>query len=328
MVLITGATGFLGAHLTCFLLSKGQKVRALQRANSSKEQFDYIAKYYFGEGNKLPLESLEWCQADVLQIPELEDAMQGVEKVYHCAAMVSFMQKDDKIMHKINVEGTANIVNLCLSNNIKKLCYVSSTAALGRTGEGKTITEETEWTDSKHNTNYAISKYLAEMEVWRGREEGLNVVVVNPSVILGVSGSPVGSASIVQKAKNGFPFYTKGQNGFVDVEDLTSIMYQLMESEISGEQFLCVGENWTFQKLFTEAAATRGLKPPKYLVSPWMAEIGWRVGGVFSFLFGIESLITRETARSSQKTFTYSNEKVKEKLGFEFTPLEKTIKKE
>lgn len=328
MVLITGATGFLGAHLTCFLLKNGQKVRALQRENSSKEQFNYIANYYFSEGEKQLLDSIEWVIGDVLQIPELEHAMQGVDKIYHCAAMVSFKQKDAKIMHKINVEGTANVVNLALENKVSKLCYVSSTAALGRTGEGKTITEETEWTDSKYNSNYAITKYLAEMEVWRGKEEGLNVVVVNPSVILGVSGSPVGSASIVQKAKNGFPFYTQGQNGFVDVEDVVQIMYRLMESDIAGEQFLCVAENWTFEKLFKSAAATKGLKPPSIRIAPWMAEIGWRVSGVMSYITGLPSLITKETARSSQKTFTYSNEKIKRRLDYTFIPLEVTIKKE
>lgn len=327
MVLITGATGFLGAHLTCLLLQKGQIVRALKRESSDMDQFSFVYKYYFGESPIKENLNLEWFLGDILDIPSMENALNGVNKVYHCAAMVSFSQKDAKMLEKVNIEGTANVANLCLSHGIEKLCYVSSTAALGRTGEGKEITEETDWVDSRQNTNYAISKYLAEMEVWRAYEEGLNVVIVNPSVILGVTGTAVGSASIIQKAKNGFPFYTRGQNGFVDVEDVSKIMFQLMESNIEGEQFLCVAENWTFEKLFKTAAKQKGLKVPKYRIRPWMAEIGWRVMGVFAFLLGAKPLITRETARSSQKKYTYSSKKVKDTLGFEFTPLEKTIGK-
>ena len=213
MVLITGATGFLGAHLSCLLLQKGEIVRALKRDSSSMDQFDFISTYYFKEEKEQFLKNLEWVNGDILDIPSLQEQFNGVHKVYHCAALVSFKEKDQKALTKVNVEGTANVVNMALTQGIKKLCYVSSTAAIGRTLSGQTINEETEWTDSKYNTNYAISKYLAEMEVWRAQEEGLNTVIVNPSVILGVTGVPVGSASIVKKAKNGFPFYTKGQNG-------------------------------------------------------------------------------------------------------------------
>lgn len=327
MVLITGATGFLGAHLTCLLLKKGEHVRAIKRESSDMDQFNFIYKYYFGESPKEEINNFEWTIGDILNIPSLESAMEGIEKVYHCAAMVSFAQKDAKRMVKVNLEGTANVVNLCLANKVNKLCYVSSTAALGRTEDNNVISEETEWVDSKYNTNYAISKYLAEMEVWRAKEEGLNVVIVNPSVIVGVTGTAVGSASIVQKAKNGFPFYTKGQNGFVDVEDVSKIMYQLMESEISGEQFLCVSENWTFEKLFKTAAKQKGIKEPRFCIKPWIAEVGWRVMGIIAFLFGSKPLISRETARSSQKKYTYSNEKVKKILHFEFESLENTLKK-
>jgi len=327
MVLITGATGFLGAHLACLLLKEREKVRAIRRDSSSMDQFDFIYKYHFGESPKEEIKNFEWVVGDILNIPSMESALEGIEKVYHCAAMVSFLQKEEKQMVKINMEGTANVVNLCLTHNIKKLCYVSSTAALGRAEAGNVITEETDWVDSKYNSNYAISKYLAEMEVWRAAEEGLNVVIVNPSVILGVTGTAVGSASIVQKAKNGFPFYTKGQNGFVDVEDVSKIMYQLMESDVNGEQFLCVSENWTFEKLFKTTAKQKGIKAPKFCIKPWMAELGWRVVGVISFLLGAKPLITRETARSSQKKYAYSNEKVKKTLHFEFESLENTLKK-
>lgn len=326
MVLITGATGFLGAHLTCLLLKKGEPVRALRRSSSSLTLFNLIYEYHFG--NQRPEDNnLQWVEGDILDIPSLEEAFKGVKNVYHCAAQVSFNKKDRKSLMKVNVEGTANVVNMSLSHNIDKLCYASSTAAIGRSIDNTHITEETDWVDSKLNTRYAISKYLAEMEVWRGSEEGLNTVIINPSVIIGVSDGKNGAAKFFSKVKNGMKLYTNGINGFVDVEDVANCMINLMKSGISSEKFLCVGDNWSFKDLFSSIASNFSLKSPNFHVKRWMGEIGWRLAGILSFITGKEPFVTRESARSSQNTFYYSSDKIKTALDFEFTPLEATIKK-
>jgi dihydroflavonol-4-reductase len=326
MVLITGATGFLGAHLACLLLKKGQIVRALRRSTSSMDLFNLIYEYHFGQ-KPSKNDGLEWVEGDILDIPSLERAIVGVDKLYHCAAQVSFNKKDRKSLMKVNVEGTANVVNVALSSNISKLCYASSTAAIGRSPENKHITEESDWTDSKLNTRYAISKYHAEMEVWRGIEEGLNAVIINPSVIVGISDGKNGAAKIFGNIKKGMKLYTEGVNGFVDVEDVSNCMINLMESDIQSEKFLCVGDNWSFKKLFSEVAKNFDMKAPSVNVKRWMGEIGWRLAGILAFITGNEPFVTRESARSSQNEFYYSSNKIINALNFQFTPLDKTVEK-
>ena len=183
MVLITGATGLVGSHLALHLLENNERIRAIYRTKTSIEKTKSLFKLY---GKESLFEQIEWIEADINDIPSLEIAFKGVEYVYHCAALISFDPKDEKKLRKINIEGTANIVNFCLAFNVKKLCHVSSIAALGDLMEHETlITEETIWNPEKHHSDYAISKYGAEMEIWRGLQEGLPVVIINPGVILG-----------------------------------------------------------------------------------------------------------------------------------------------
>jgi dihydroflavonol-4-reductase len=168
LIVVSGATGFLGAHVVCRLLQKGQQVRALKRENSSLAEFNYIYSLLFN--TQQALSNLTWVNADVLDVPALEIALQGVTEVYHCAAMVSFSQKDKEQMMQINVQGTANMVNISLQCGVQKFAHISSIAALGREKSGIEVTEKTKWVNSKLNSNYAISKYKAEMGVWRASD--------------------------------------------------------------------------------------------------------------------------------------------------------------
>ena len=183
MILVTGATGLVGSHLLLHLLQNGEEVRALYRNQENIQK----TKALFQWKNQSDLfEKINWFQGCITEIPSLEIAFQDIDYVYHCAAVISFNPNDEEILRKANIEGTANIVNFCLAKNIKKLCYVSSIAALGDLQEHENIiTEETEWNPEKPHSDYAITKYGAEMEVWRGQEEGLDSIVVNPGVILG-----------------------------------------------------------------------------------------------------------------------------------------------
>ncbi|GAA0530820.1 NAD-dependent epimerase/dehydratase family protein [Chitinophaga japonensis] len=314
MILVTGGTGFLGSYLLRALVNAGQPVRALYR----KQIPDVLRDIQH---------QVQWLQGDILDIISLEEALQDVTQVYHCAAVVSFQPRHHREMMHVNIEGTANVVNLSLDAGVQKLVHVSSVAALGRAKEGKMIDEDCEWQDSGNNSQYAISKYRSEMEVWRGIAEGLPAVIVNPSIILG-SGfwQDGGSGALVKNAWKEFPFYTSGVNGFVDVRDVVEAMRLLMDSGISGERFVLSADNWSYYDLFSEMAAQLGRKPPHISVQPWMAEIVWRMEKLKGFFSGRPPLVTRETARTAQLKVYYSSEKIQRLLpAFRFAPLKETI---
>lgn len=305
----------MGSHLIRALVAAGKPVRALYRQQPSPRLEDLSGK-------------IEWVPGDILDVGALEDAMAGVTQVYHCAAVVSFQAGDEDRILKINVEGTANVVNMALDAGVKKLLFVSSVAAIGRARAGIAINEECEWEESKNNSRYSISKFLGEMEVWRGIAEGLDAVIINPAIILGAGFWKEGSGALFKNAWNEFPFYTQGINGFVDVEDVTQAMIQLMDSDISGERFIVSADNWNYQQLFTTMAEALGRKPPHIAVRPWMAELIWRMEKVKGMITGKRPLLTKETARTAQIKVYYENRKILKALpGFHFRPLQDTIKR-
>lgn len=326
MIFVTGATGLLGSHLLVELLKRDKTIRALKRSSSNLDDVKTVFDHFFGDQSAQMFNKIEWVEGDILDICSLEEGMEGCDTVYHCAALVSFIKRDWKRLMKINKEGTANVVNVCLGANVKKLCYVSSTAAIGRS-ETKSIYDETsKWKNSSENSNYAISKYSAENEVWRAHEEGLDVVIVNPSVILGVGNWNESSLSIFKVVKKGLKFFTPGTNAFVDARDVAYIISELAERNIVNERFLVISENVPFKDLFEKIAREFGVKAPSIAVKKWMAGVAWRLEGVLAFLFGKKQNITKETAQSSMATNCYSNEKVKAALDFEFIPIEQSVK--
>ena len=315
MILVTGGTGFLGSHLIRALVAAGKPVRALYRQQPSPRLQDISDK-------------IEWVPGDILDIFSLEDALVGVTHVYHCAAIVSFQAADRDRLLKINVEGTANVVNMSLDAGVKKLLYVSSVAAIGRARENAAVNEECEWVDSKNNSRYSISKFQGEMEVWRGIAEGLDAVIVNPSIILGSGFWDDGSGALLKNAWKEFPYYTQGVNGFVDVEDVVLAMIQLMDGDINAERFILSADNWDYRRLFTTMATALGKKPPHIAAKPWMAEAVWRVEKMKGMITGKRPLVTKETARTAQMKVYYENRKVLAALpGFQFRPLEQTIQR-
>lgn len=313
MILVTGGTGFLGSYLLRSLVKAGKPVRALYRQHIPPQINDIKDK-------------VEWVKGDVLDIGALEDAMQGVEKIYHCAAVVSFQPDKKAEMLQVNIDGTANVVNLALEAGIKKIVHVSSVAALGRAKAEANISEHIEWEDSKNNSSYAISKHLSEMEIWRGIAEGLDAVIVNPSIILGSGFWNDGSGMLLKNAWKEFPYYTTGINGFVDVQDVVDVMMSLMESDITAQRFILSAENWPYRQLFNTMAAALGKKPPHIATKPWMAEVVWRLEKVKGKITGKKPLLTRETARTAQLKIYYNNEKILKALpAFRFKPLEETV---
>jgi nucleoside-diphosphate-sugar epimerase len=314
-VLVTGGTGFIGAYIIKALVEKGYPVRAIRRSNK--------LPFFISPGI---LNKVEWVTSDVLEVISLNEAMDGVDAVIHSAALVSFVRSERRQMYNTNVDGTANIVNLALENGIKKLVHISSISALGRTFAGEHVTEEKKWTTSKLNSHYGISKYKAEMEVWRAMGEGLNAVIINPSTVLGFGNWHDSSCAIFKNMYKGFPWYTTGVNGFVDVEDVAKLTVLLMESNITEERFIINHENWEFKKLFDLLADGFGQKHPSWHATPFLSSIAWRIEKLKSVLKGAKPLLTKETTLIALSKTYWENDKILRAIpGFSFTPLEQCI---
>jgi dihydroflavonol-4-reductase len=317
MILITGGTGLVGAHLILHLIEIGEsKIRAIYR----NPKHIIKAKTLFELYKKSELFSnIEWVKADILDIPSLEIAFQDIDYVYHCAAIISFNPDDEDQLRKVNIEGTANIVNFCIDKKVKKLCHVSSIAALGDLTQNETlITEETEWNPEALHSDYAISKYGAEMEVWRGLQEGLNCVIVNPGVIFGPGFFKQGSGTLFTAIKKGFPFYTNGMSAYVCVFDVVKTMRLLMHSQISGERFIIISENLTYKEIIFLIANKIDAKRPKIHAKPWLLSLAWRLDWLISLLFGSKRKISKLSSISLQKKEEVSNKKIKLYLNYTF----------
>ena len=333
MILITGATGFVGAHLALHLTEKGRSILAIYRNEVAKKKtkslFEMYKKGYL-------FDQITWILADITDIPSLEVAFENVEYVYHCAAKISFDPRDESKLRKINIEGTANVVNFCLAKGVKKLCFVSSIAALGDLPEynsfdentdsfSKICDEETDWNPEKPHSDYAISKYGAEMELWRGHQEGLEVVIVNPGIILG----PVpktwnreeGSFKLISTLSKGLKYYTQGTTGFVGVQDVARCMVQLMEGHWSGQRYILVSENLSYQDIATQIAKSLEVASPEVEAKKWMTEIAWRWDWIAANLFFQKRNLTKAIAKSLHTQDCYSNKKVVTTLDFDFEPI-------
>jgi nucleoside-diphosphate-sugar epimerase len=324
MILVTGATGLVGSYLLYDLLRSEEPVRALLH---NPQSLNHTRKIFTGLGADAEelIRKIDWVDGDVLDYFSLLDAMKGVQKVYHCAAIVSFDPRDRDLMMKINVDGTANVVNAALEAGVDKLCHVSSIAALGRTENSNIIDEKSQFRTSSHNSKYSLSKFAGEREVWRGTAEGLKAVVVNPSVILGYSDSDKGSTKMFSTIFRNSMFYGTGINGFVDVQDVVRAMIGLMESKVQNERFVVSGGDFSYREIFTLIARSFGKSDPKFAVPGQVLDIVWRLEWLRGKLTGAKPLITKETARTSKGSFYYSTKKLHCTFNFEFTPIEKTI---
>lgn len=312
MILVTGATGFLGAELVSQLTGQNLQVRAVRRSSSVVPSLL--------QNNPL----VQWHIADINETESLTEAFEGVTKVYHCAAFVSFDPKDKAKLLKINIEGTANIVNLCLDFNVR-LLHVSSIAALGDAKNNQLITEKEFWDYNPKAHNYAISKYQGEMEVWRGIAEGLDAVIVNPAVIIGKNAGFNGSGAIFKLVKDGLRFYTDGATGIVDVEDVAKCMVLLMDSDISAERFTLSADNLHYKDFFAQIAQGFNVKAPSKEAKPWMLGLAWRAAKLASLFTGKPAALTKDAARSSFNLSFYSNQKVTKTLKYKFKPLNQSI---
>jgi nucleoside-diphosphate-sugar epimerase len=313
-ILVTGGTGFIGSYLLRYLVQQGfTQVHALRRHGSRLDLVGDVA------------DKIHWVAGDILDLPSLEEAMQGVSQVYHCAAIVSLSSKDASRMLHVNEVGTANVVNVALACGVGKLVHVSSIAALGRTKSGDTITEQTKWEENKLNSHYAISKRLSEMQIWRGKEEGLTVAIVNPALVIGSGFWSEGTARIMSMVAKGLPFYPVGGSGFVDVRDVARFCMLLMNSDLQGERYILCGENLMQRDFLSRVATVLSKRPPWIAATPLISSLAWYGSWLLSLFTRRGTLITRESMRVSNSTFRYNNSKSTSVFGFRYTPIDETI---
>jgi len=321
MYLLTGATGFLGPPIMLEMLQNGKKLRVLRRASSSL----ISAEKYFALKGALPLlESVEWFEGDLLDPLSVLDAMQGVSHVVHAAGYISFNPRDKQKLYDINMEGTANIVNAALACGVKKLLYVSSVAALGAVRD-EVIRETTPWKFSPLNTVYGDSKYAGEREVWRGMEEGLDVLIAEPSIILGYGDAGKGGPSICRNVKKGLRYYPAGSHGYVSAEDVAKAVILLLRSDRVNEKFILSAGNFTHREILSTIAKALGSKVPAKKASSRMLSLAWRWEYLAGRLNGRKARITRELAQTMQLDLKFSGDKILELEGFHYTPIGKAI---
>ena len=318
MILVTGGTGLTGSHLLLYLTRKGIKVRAIYRTEQSLKKTKNLFKYYSAEPDKL-WSFIEWMQADITDFTSLEPVFEGITEIFHTAAKVSFKPKDIEILMQTNVEGTANLLHLSIEHKIKKFLYVSSIAALGTYDHP--VTEKTYWNWKEKHSDYAVSKYLGEMEVWRAGQEGVPIVIINPSVILGAHFWENGTGQIVNKINNGMRFYPPGSNGFVDVWDVVKIMTELMQKNIVNQSFIVSGYNKSYKELLSAIAKSLGKQPPKFILPRFIGNLIYRIGRITG-----KGITSKAMLNSLYRHTHYSSQKIIDELNFNFIPFEASIR--
>ena len=324
MVLVTGGTGLIGSHLLYRLVKNNERVKAIYRTEKKLKIVEKVFSYYT-ENHKVAFNKIEWVKADLLDIPSLSEAFKEVTHVFHCAAFVSFEPDKYYLLRQTNIEGTANIVNLCIANNVEKLCYVSSIAAVGEVNKDGEISEDSEWNREADNSVYAITKYGAEVEVWRGSQEGLDVVIVNPGVVLGAGIWRYGSGSIFNRVYKGNPYYTIGSIGLVDIEDVVNIMIKLIESDIKNERFVLVGENWTYKQFLQTISKNLEVVLPNKEAKKWQLQLSWRLDWLIHKIKGRRRRLTKQLVKTLITVKFYNNQKIKTSINYNFKPIEKSI---
>jgi len=326
MIVVTGGTGMVGSYILLELIRQGKQVKAIKRYDSKTKYTRKIFDYFGGLQSEIMFSKIEWIDCDILDYDKLMDVFRNADVVYHSAAIVSFDKRDKNLMQKINVTGTENVVNICLELKIPQLVYISSVAALGTPLNGEMTNEEHYPSPDQIFSGYSLSKYKSEMEVWRGIYEGLNTVIVNPSIILGAGNWQHGSPQLIATVGKGLKYYTKGISGFVDVRDVAKIAIELSDKKIFNERFILSAENISYQTLFEKTADALHVKRPSTYASSTLTEIGWRLAKIKSIIFLQNPLITKQSARSSHKQSYYSNKKIIDVLNYNFIPIEQSIK--
>jgi dihydroflavonol-4-reductase len=325
MNLITGGTGFLGSHLAALLLKKQEEVSILKRPSGNTVETELIFRYHFGEESHHYLKKISFIPGNITEASSLKKAMPGVKHVYHCAAVVSFYRKDLVAMQEINVRGTETLINVLADYPIEKLCHVSSISALGRSSNDALTNEQTMWENHGQNSAYAISKYKAELEVWRGIAEGLPAFIVQPGIILGPGLWNKGTCKLFTLVDNGLKFFTHGVSGYIDAEDAAEVMIRLTQSNFQNDRFLLVSENLSYKDLLKMIADSIGKTSPTIHAGYYARKLLVMADAIRAGITGKPSTYSKDFARVAGSVSRYDASKIKEALSYRFRPINDTI---
>lgn len=325
MNLITGATGIVGAHVALKLLEAGETVVAIKRSGTDISKTKTLFGYYTSNAQDL-FDKIKWIEADINDIYSILDALEGIDTVYHCAGFVSFDSRDDKKLFKINAEGTANVVNACLEKNIKTLCHVSSIATLQNPDITSGIDESVYWKSSPRASAYAISKYNAEREVWRGVEEGLNAVIVNPGIVLSPGFWNQSSGTLFSKAHKGMVFYTEGSTATIDARDVATCMIELVKTKQYNKRFVLIENNYSYKEILSIIHQQFSKKTPSIKATKWLLNTASFFEKIVSMFSGGSWQLSQETISSLTDKNTYNNNKIVSQLSYNFIPLHDSVK--
>ena len=321
-ILVTGGTGLVGAHLLYYLTKDGYHPIAIKRTNSNILNVKKIFSYYSKDSATL-FKKITWKECDILDIVTLEDIIKDSVEIYHCAALISFNNNDKNEMINVNTTGTANVIDLALKHNIKRLCYVSSIATLG-SNNNLPLDENCIW-DWTNKSGYAISKHLAEMEVWRGFAEGLSGVIVNPSLIIGPGSWESGIGTIINRSQSGLPFYPPGSCGVIDVKDLTEIMIKLMKTNISNERFIINSDHITYKDLMSIVATSFNKKPPYIRLRPFIMKFFIVLDIIWNTVRGKRIELSTDAVKYTTQEIRLNSKKINDNIKHHYRNIETTL---
>ena len=325
MILVTGGTGLLGSHLLYYLCHQNTPVRAIYRSEKRVKKTQSLFSL-LGDSEQQLFLKIEWIPCSLLDIPSLESALDGVEQVYHCAGMISFDPSDRKELYRNNVRATERLIDVCLAQGVKRVLYVSSVAATGKEPGGGLIDEESPWNPIDSHA-YGQSKYEAELEVWRGQQEGLKTVVVNPGIILGTGFWDKGSDLLFSRIDKGLKIYPPGKASVVSVDNLVRCMYELMQSDIESQRFIVVQEHWTYKTLFAHIARSLKKRRPYVALPRWSLRFLSFLDYCRAQFFNSERRLPPEVVKSLKQPSEYSGQALQKAIGFKFEALEDEIQK-
>ena len=326
MIAVTGSTGLVGTHLLAHLATSTEKVSAFYRTQTKREEALKVIRDVYGDKTEASVAQMQWVQLDILDVQALSTHLRDVDQLYHCAGKISNRPAEIKMTRKVNIEGTANVMNIALKLGISKVCHVSSVAALGHAQNGK-IEEDSVRDNNRSVSNYSIAKYGAEMEAWRATQEGLNVVIVNPGIIIGEGFYDTGCGKLLGMVRSGTSFYVDKVGGFVDVKDVARSMIELMEHETFNSRYILVAENLSFKKVMQQLAGYLGQRPPKIKLRKSLLYVFWLLELILALFKIKKRLLTRQMINELHSKTYYDNTKVRESLHFKFTPIQETLKR-
>ena len=307
-ILVTGGTGLLGSYMLRWFRHHG---------------YTNLTATFHNDSKTLPADlqqGIEWKKLVLPDIQDTHEIISGMDWVIHTAAYIGYNKNEKAKLLAINQEGTKHIVNACLEHQVKHFIYVGSIGALGKEKNFATLNEASPWLQNEFSTTYGLSKYLGELEAWRGSIEGLNVTAVLPSVILGTGDWQRSSLQIFDRVAKKSGWYPGGQTGYVDVRDLANFIGLILEKNKPGERWILNAENLSYEVIYRMIGQVLGLQKNFRPAPRWLANV---ILSSISLMTGKQ--LGKEILAPAYATFSYDHSKSLALDGFSYRPIEETI---